>query len=185
MNTLVNNCGNRLQQCLMRSGSRYKTSFTSCALVSNSNSNSYINSNSNSNVNSNRCYSTSQIFHHSSLEEIKRGRIENPFDTNPLAKHNNQRASIPLIEHYTSRWPEPDVKITESNAEALTLPKRTVPDEALRFELKATYDHGSSILHPHMDFNPADFKVKLYVLVKDLGLTPQEKDVFVEMVGKR
>lgn len=43
-----------------------------------------------------------------------------------------------LSENFRSTWPEkrPSIEAIES------IPKRTVPDSALRFKLSATFDHG-------------------------------------------
>jgi len=65
------------------------------------------------------------------------------------------------------------------------VPKRTIPDSKLRFQLKASFSQGSSIFYPHLKFHPADFKVGLVVNTADLGLSEDELAVFLEMVGPR
>lgn len=41
------------------------------------------------------------------------------------------------------------------------------------------------IFYPHLKQNPADFKVALNVGIDDLGLTKEELDIFIEIVGPR
>ena len=74
--------------------------------------------------------------------------------------HNNSRASIPLLEHYRSTWPEVPMS---KEIEEKVLPPRTVPSDALRFQLTATFDHGNAVFYPHLKFHPADYKVIMWV----------------------
>jgi predicted nucleotide-binding protein (sugar kinase/HSP70/actin superfamily) len=60
-----------------------------------------------------------------------------------------------------------------------------VSPDALKFKITSSFEHGTSILYPHLEFNPADFKVTMYVSIDDLGLTAEEKLIFIEMIGKR
>lgn len=75
-------------------------------------------------------------------------------------KNSEFDASMPFIENYRPRWPAPELFLSQ---EEINIPKRTVPDEVLKFEMTATMAHGQAIRYPHMEFNPADFKVILYV----------------------
>ena len=79
-----------------------------------------------------------------------------------IREYNNPRSATPLIEHYKSRWPEPPQSKALESVVA-NLPKRTVSESDLKFELRATFDHGRAYLYPHMKFNPADFKVIMKV----------------------
>jgi len=84
-----------------------------------------------------------------------------------IEKHLGSSVGLPLIEHYRPRWPEPAYNIDETNKLSVSpsskvLP-RTVPDNKLRFKLKATFDHGASIFYPHLKFHAADYKVTLLV----------------------
>lgn len=98
--------------------------------------------------------------------------------------HNSPRSPAPLIESFKTTWPAPALSPAAAAA-APALPKRTVPDHKLRFQLKASFSQGSSIFYPHLKFNPADFKVGLVVRTSDLGLSKEELAVFIEMVGPR
>ena len=74
--------------------------------------------------------------------------------------HFGPTSSVPLAESLTPSWP--NAAAFSGDAEVV-LPKRTVPDSALKFTLRATFDHGTAIHYPHLKFNPADFKVKMTV----------------------
>jgi len=87
------------------------------------------------------------------------------------------------MEVFKTTWPSPP--LPTASAVAAVVPKRTVPDNKLRFQLKATFSQGSSIFYPHLKFHPADYKVGLVVNTADLGLSKDELAVFVEMVGPR
>jgi hypothetical protein len=101
----------------------------------------------------------------------------------PLHQHNSKTASRPLISQYRSRWPRPAKRAV---AEDLKPIPRTVPGDKLRFQFRATFGHGSSILYPHLKFHPADYKVGLVVKVADCGFSSDlERNIFIEMVGKR
>ena len=85
-----------------------------------------------------------------------------------IEKHFGSSAGLPLIEHYRPRWPEPAYNIDETNKLSVSpsskvLP-RTIPDNKLRFKLRATFDHGASIFYPHLKFHAADYKVTLLVV---------------------
>lgn len=64
------------------------------------------------------------------------------------------------MKNYHPLWTEFDFA---GAATPPPLPKRTVPESALNFELTATFTHGSAIFYPHMKMNPADAKVKMTV----------------------
>ena len=66
---------------------------------------------------------------------------------------------LPLIQDFHSVWPEP--RPTTEFIEAI--PPRTVPENILRFSMRATFDKGMAIFYPHLKFNPADLKVHLKV----------------------
>ena len=101
----------------------------------------------------------------------------------PLHQHNSKTAARPLISQYRPRWPRPAKRAI---AEDLKPIPRTVPADKLRFQFRATFGHGSSILYPHLKFHPADYKVGLVVKIADCGFeSVLEKDIFLEMVGKR
>ena len=74
---------------------------------------------------------------------------------------HNRKSPTPLIEHYRSAWP--DVLKDKPSAEMPELPKRTVPDDLLRFNFTAHFDAGGAFFYPHLKTNPADFKVRLKV----------------------
>jgi hypothetical protein len=98
--------------------------------------------------------------------EVVRSCLLNKFSTSltttPSAATANtsKLSSFPYIENYRPRWPQPAISTEIRN---MVLPKRTVADSDLRFELKATMDQGQAIYYPHLKFNPIDFKVKLFV----------------------
>jgi len=75
-------------------------------------------------------------------------------------EHASSSSEAPLIQNFRSLWPDP---APVSIAKEPTLPKRTIPDTILRFRLSATYEHGTAIHFPHLKYNPADFKVSLFV----------------------
>ena len=77
-----------------------------------------------------------------------------------LGEHVNPNSKSPLLQSYRTTWPDPS---PVTNVPEPVLPKRTVPDHVLKFKLSATYEHGTAIFFPHLKFNPADFKVALYV----------------------
>lgn len=96
-------------------------------------------------------------------------------------------ASAPLVENFRTSWPEAKPSTVSVSSESVQekLPPRTVSDDDLRFEMSATYDPGSSLFYDHMKMNPADFKVVLKVSLPDLNLTPNQRKVFIEMLGPR
>ena len=77
--------------------------------------------------------------------------------------HFGPSSATPFVEHARSAWPEVHAP---SNAPEIILPKKTVPDSALKFTLRATFDHGAAIHYPHLKFHPADFKVKMSVSIR-------------------
>lgn len=101
-----------------------------------------------------------------------------------ISKHNRAGASVPLVQHYRSSWPNTahDLPV---GVEEPVLPPRTIDDNVLHFKMSARYDFGSSIFYPHLDFHPADFKVALMVKTADLGLNEEEVKIFIRMVGPR
>ena len=101
-----------------------------------------------------------------------------------IAKHNRPGASIPLVQHYRSSWPNTAHDLP-ADVEEPVLPPRTIDDSALHFKLSARYDFGSSVFYPHLDYHPADFKVALIVKIADLGLNEEEVKIFLRMVGPR
>lgn len=76
-----------------------------------------------------------------------------------VQKNVTARSATPLIQSFRASWPQPLL----SKGQDVELPKRTVPDSVLRFQLKATFDHGTAILYPHLDYNPADYKIVMFV----------------------
>lgn len=88
-----------------------------------------------------------------------------------------------LVENYRNNWPDIS-RISDAPSEPF-LPKKTIPDSALRFTLKATFDAGSAIFYNHLKQNPAEFKVILHVYTDDLKLSPVELQIFKRMVGPR
>ena len=56
-----------------------------------------------------------------------------------------------------------NLNTTVSEPSKPELPPRTVPDSALRFRFKASFDAGSAIHYKHLQINPADFKVVMKV----------------------
>lgn len=74
---------------------------------------------------------------------------------------HNRTSSTPLIEHYRSAWP--DVLKDKPSAAMPEFPKRTVPDDLLRFHFTAHFDAGGALFYPHLRTNPADFKVRMKV----------------------
>ena len=96
--------------------------------------------------------------------------------------HTSHTSAKPLISHYRTRWPMPRPSpAAEKEAQFV----RTIPDEKINFQMKATFDHGSSIFYPHLKYHPSDYKVGLVVNVDDIGLNDDEKAIFVEMAGPR
>jgi hypothetical protein len=100
-----------------------------------------------------------------------------------LRTHNSPNAAIPLITHFQSRWP----KARDEPLPAAVQPEpRTIPDEALRFQFKATFTHGSAIFYPHLKHHPADYKIGLVVKIADLGFkSDMERQIFIQLVGPR
>lgn len=87
-----------------------------------------------------------------------------------IAHHHDPKSSTPLIEHYRSSWPDALSERTVASLPAL--PKRTVPDDALKFHFTAHFKSGGALFYPHLKTNPADFKVALTVSQKELnGIT--------------
>lgn len=74
---------------------------------------------------------------------------------------NSTRSPQPLMEHFRSTWPEPPRMTKEE--EKKFIPPRTVAESALRFEMTSSFHHGTALYYPHLQYNPADFKVKLMV----------------------
>lgn len=64
------------------------------------------------------------------------------------------------VKNYRPLWTDFDFAGASTPA---PLPKRTVSDSALNFQLTATFTHGSAIFFPHLKMNPADAKVKMTV----------------------
>jgi hypothetical protein len=79
-----------------------------------------------------------------------------------LHQYNSANAEAPLIEKYRPTWPDP-YYVNESSSELPPLPPRTVPDEALRFEIKGSNFKGTAEFYTHLPINPADMRVKLKV----------------------
>ena len=80
-----------------------------------------------------------------------------------ILPHNSPASSAPLVQHFRPRWPEPELAVVPPDA-ALKLPEqRTVSEKILRFQMSATFSHGTSIFYPHLKFNPADIKVSVKV----------------------
>ena len=94
-----------------------------------------------------------------------------------IFKHSNVCAAVPLLEQYRPRWPQlPIPKLAEKGECLGVLPipeTRTISPSVLRFQMRATFTHGSSLIYEHMAFNPVDFKVG----VKVSFLTSQKRDV--------
>ena len=104
-------------------------------------------------------------------------------EVSPLHTHNAKTAARPLISQFRPRWPQPPKEMVTEELKSIN---RTVASDKLHFQFRATFGHGSSILYPHLKFHPADFKVGLVVKVEDCGFQSDlEKDIFIEMVGKR
>lgn len=101
-----------------------------------------------------------------------------------LSKHNRAGATVPLVQHYRSSWPNTAHDLPADVPEPI-LPPRTVDDNVLSFKLSARYDFGSSVFYPNLDYHPADFKVSLNVRTADLGLSDEEVKIFLRMVGPR
>lgn len=84
-----------------------------------------------------------------------------------ILKHGNPAAAVPLLEQYRPRWPQLPIEKPAEKDEfigILPIPEtRTIPASVLRFQMSATFAHGTSIIYEHMSFNPADFKVGLKV----------------------
>ena len=81
---------------------------------------------------------------------------------------NNRNSITPIIEKYRSIWP--DVEYNRPLRSQSVMPKRTIPDSALKFRFRATFDHNSTIFYPHLNHNPADFKVILEVFYLRLSI---------------
>mmetsp|Transcript_11041 Transcript_11041/g.15233 ORF Transcript_11041/g.15233 Transcript_11041/m.15233 type:complete len:183 (-) Transcript_11041:3-551(-) len=119
-------------------------------------------------------------------------RLDNAaLSTNVLSKHLSPNASAPLIQAYRPLWPDPEYfrgSVIESSTESLpavNLPPRTIPDSALRFTFKTTFQPGSAISYTHLRINPADFKVSLKVSLSHLNLNDDERLIFIRMVAAR
>eukprot|EP01038_Epipyxis_sp_PR26KG_P017463 gene17463-24158_t len=105
------------------------------------------------------------------------------------------KINSPLVEKYRSIWPSPEYGNLDSNDDSGNVDNnndenqlslvRTIPDEVLRFRLKASFSQGSALFYPHLPYNPADFKVALMVTIDDLNLSKKELGVLIRMVGPR
>ena len=84
-----------------------------------------------------------------------------------IHSHNTTSAAIPLIEHHRPRWPRLPIPKPAEQDEfngIMAIPEiRSVPASALRFEIQATFNHGTSLYYEHMPCNPVDFRVRLFV----------------------
>lgn len=84
-----------------------------------------------------------------------------------LAEHSSSCSAVPLLEQYRPRWPQlPITKLPEEGECRGILPipeTRAISPSLLRFQMNATFTHGSSLIYEHMSFNPVDFKVGLKV----------------------
>jgi hypothetical protein len=99
-----------------------------------------------------------------------------------ISKHNRPGASVPLVQHYRSSWPNTAHDLPEGVEEPV-LPPRTIDDSVLHFKLSARYYFGSSVFYPNLDYHPADFKVALMVKTADLGLNDEQVKILLRMVG--
>ena len=84
-----------------------------------------------------------------------------------ILKHDTPTASAPLVQHYRPRWPKlPITKPAEEGEFLGIMPvpeARAIDPKVLKFEMTATFAHGSSIYYEHMLIHPSDFKVRLRV----------------------
>mmetsp|Transcript_18236 Transcript_18236/g.18993 ORF Transcript_18236/g.18993 Transcript_18236/m.18993 type:complete len:175 (-) Transcript_18236:120-644(-) len=90
----------------------------------------------------------------------------------------------PYIENYRNTWPNTQ-DILPVNISEPYIPKRTISDEFLKFQLSSNFDRGSSIFYPHLNTHPGDLKIVLTVKVKDLPLNQDELPIFLRLVGTR
>lgn len=98
-------------------------------------------------------------------------------------KEIDAKSHSTLLENYRPVWPDPEYQGIESSVPQL--PPRTVADHCLRFAMKSSLLPGSLIFYPHLNINPTDLKVKLYVNIDDLSLNDVEMKVFLRMTGNR
>lgn len=68
---------------------------------------------------------------------------------------------VPFVENYRSAWP--DISDNTTDETLAHLNSRTIPDSALKFEMKTTFVRGSRIFYSHLNYHPADFKVIMRV----------------------
>ena len=75
-------------------------------------------------------------------------------------KNRTVNKAVSLIDKKSTNWPFP---ADEVMPEAVTPLPRTIADDKIRFQMRATFTHGSSIFYPHLKHHPADYKVALVV----------------------
>ena len=69
----------------------------------------------------------------------------------------HKRMAGSFAQSFQSGWPDREIQ-------DFKVPKRTVPEDKLRFQVRATFNSGSTaMLYGHLPGHPADFKVHLYV----------------------
>eukprot|EP01031_Cornospumella_fuschlensis_P034553 gene34553-41837_t len=101
-----------------------------------------------------------------------------------LRQDRSRPFSTVLLNDYRPKWPYPDFNAAPSEPKP-TLPVRTIPDEKLRFHMSVAMEKGTSIFYSHLQSHPGTLRVRLYVKIDDLGLSPEEKRVVIAMVGPR
>jgi hypothetical protein len=90
--------------------------------------------------------------------------------------HHDRKSSAPLIEHHRSAWPD----VLQDKPSALVpLPKRTVPDSALRFKFVAHFNSGGAFFYTHLQTNPADFKVSMKVCIFHMFISMHDTSVLI------
>ena len=84
--------------------------------------------------------------------------------------HVKKNSPLPLMQNVRSSWPDAvnHPLITTSAASspdgaAKIIPPRTVSEDKLSFRMRTSFTHGTDIFYPHMQINPADYKVALFV----------------------
>ena len=68
--------------------------------------------------------------------------------------------AAPLADNHHTAWPAEADKPMPAEVEP---EPRTIPDDKMNFQMRATFSHGSSIFYPHLKHHPADYKVGLVV----------------------
>jgi hypothetical protein len=100
---------------------------------------------------------------------------------NLFTRRPSNQEPLPHIATVRPVWPNLPVakEVMES------IPKRTVPDDKLSFEMTWHLDDRKLYCYPHLKMHPADCKVIMRAYVDQLGLEEDELNIFCKLLGTR